>query len=419
MNRAKILAIALAWSAFGLAISSIGISTAYAEGAAPNPAETVRAEIGTPLKAVQELFAQKKYREALDKLNEMPSANRSPYEDYIVERTRAAIATASGDDKLALPAYLAVVASGRLPSDEQLKFIQAIGNLYFRKADYAQAAAWLERFFKEGGADAKAHDVLVRSYYLNNDFLHAAAELQIDLDHAEKTGMAPTEEQLRILISVAIKQNDNLAYIQALEKLVTYYPSKKYWSDLLNRLQARADFSSRLTLDFYRLKFSLGLMTNAGDYEDMAHLSMLAGFPTEAKKVMEAGYQATVLGMGPDSEKQKTLLNTAIKMASEDRKSLDKSAGETRKNTDGVALINLGYAYVTQDQFDTGLTLMEQGVGAPGLKRVDEAKLHLATAYALAGRTKQAIEAFQTVQGGDGSADLARYWMLQLTHPIP
>ncbi len=423
MIRKQYLAIALALSALGITILPAGMSTAYAEGETaaptPNPAETVSAAVGTPLKAAQELFQQKKYQEALDKLNEINVVTKTPYETYAIDRTRAAIATASGDDKLALESYLAVVDSGRLSADEKLKFIQAIGNLYFRKSDYVQAATWIERFFKEGGVDPKAHDLLVKAYYLSEDYPHAAQALQANLDAAQKAGIAPTEEQLHILLSLAIKQKDNPGYVHALEEYVTYYPKKEYWLDLLSRVQAKPTFSPRLILDFYRLEFTMGLMNKAGAYVDMAELANAAGLPAEAQKVLEAGFKSGVLGSGPDAAKQKSLLNSVTKKAADDLKAIAQTEADVRKTKDGVGLINLGYAYVTTGQFDKGLPMMEQGVNAPGLKRVDEAKLHLATAYALAGRNAEAVKVFNTVQGNDGAADLAHYWVLQLAHPLP
>lgn len=421
MNRNQRIAIALVSSVFGMAVFLSRMPVAYAEGEveASKPAETVSAEVGKPLQAAQDLFKQKKYQEALDKLNESEAAKKTPNEAYLIDRTRAVVAAASGNNKLTLESYLAIIASGRLSADEQLKFIQAVGNLYFREKDYAQAAIWTERYLKEGGIDPNAHDLLVRSYYLNDDFQHAAQELQIDLDAAEQSGNAPTVEQLRILISLAIKQNDKLAYVRALEKFVSYYPKKEYWIDLLNRLQSTSEFSPRLTLDVYRLKFSMGLMSNATDYTNMAELALLAGFSTEAKKVMEAGYQSGVLGVGVDKEKQKSLLGAITKKSAEDFKTIASTEEDVRKTQDGVGLINLGYVYVTTGQFDKGLAMMEQGLKAPGLKHANEAKLHLATAYAMAGRSPNAIQEFKTVQGNDGSAELARYWVLQLMHPLP
>lgn len=419
MIRKKYLAMAVVLSAVGLTILPVGIPAAYAaDEVKPNPAETVSAEVGTPLKAAQELFKQQKYQEALDKLNEASVAKKTPYEAYVIDRTRAAVATVSGDDKLALESYLAVVASGKLSADEQLKFTQGIGKLYFRKADYAQAITWTERFFKEGGIDPNSHDLLIRSYYLNNDFVRARQELQIDLDAAEKGGIAPAEDKLRILVNLAVKQDDKPGYVRALEKFVSYYPKKEYWNDLLNRLQSRPDFSPRLALDFYRLKLSMGLMSKADEYMNMAELSMVAGFPAEAKKVMEAGYKTGALGVGADLDKQKSLLNLVTKKAADDLKVIAQTEADVRKTADGIGLLNLGYVYVTTDQFDKGLPMMERGANAPGLKRADEAKLHLATAYALAGRNSEAIQEFKTVQGNDGTADLARYWALQLAHPM-
>src|SRR5262249_25269854 len=79
---------------------------------------------------------------------------------------------------------------------------------------------------------------------------------------------------------------------------------------------------------------------------------------------------------------------------------------------DGTGLVNTGWALVTAGQYDKGLAMMEQGLQRGGLKRPDDAKLHLAIAYLLAGQKAKAIEAFKTVQGNDGTADLARLWLI-------
>ncbi len=62
-------------------------------------------------------------------------------------------------------------------------------------------------------------------------------------------------------------------------------------------------------------------------------------------------------------------------------------------------------------QVEKGLALMEQGIQKGGMSRPDEARLHLAIAYLAAGQKAKAIQAFKTVQG-DGTADLARLWLI-------
>lgn len=50
------------------------------------------------------------------------------------------------------------------------------------------------------------------------------------------------------------------------------------------------------------------------------------------------------------------------------------------------------------------------------MKRPDDARLHLGYAYLLAGQKAKAAQTFKAVQGTDGSADLARLWLLQMQH---
>ena len=139
--------------------------------------------------------------------------------------------------------------------------------------------------------------LLVQSYYLNNDCASVSRALG-DANGDAKNGRRPTEQELQILANCYLKQKDSTGYVAAIEKLVMYYPKKEYWTDLLNRVQKKAGFSDRLSLDVYRLKLATGNVTTANDYLEMAQLALQAGFPAEAKKVVEKGYAANALGNG-------------------------------------------------------------------------------------------------------------------------
>lgn len=413
MNRKPYLAIAALLAALGFS----GVSPVYADDK-PNAAETVSPEVATPLKAAQDLYQQKKYKEASDKLNEINAPNKTPYDTYVIESTRAAIATATGDENAQLVAYQALVATGRLPANDQVRFVQRISQINFNKPDYAQAISWAERYFKDGGTDPDEHRLLERAYYLNNDFVHAGQVLQADMAAAEKAGASPTDEQCRLLFSVAVKQNDKPGQMRALETYVTYYPKKETWSDLLARVASQPNFTDRLELDWQRLRFAVGVMSRPGDYMEAAELDSVAGFHAEAQKILDAGFKAGVLGTGADAEKQKALLNAETKKAAADQKAAAQTEADLHGSKEGTGLINFGYGLVTTDQFDKGIALMQQGINLPGLKHAEQAKLHFGMAYAMAGRKDEAIQAFKTVQGNDGNADLAHYWILLLSHPL-
>lgn len=392
----------------------IGVTTpAYAAG----EQQALRPEVGKPLQAAQELYKAHKYKEALAKVREADSiGGKTPSEVYTIERMRAAIAAAAGETGVAIKAFETLVESGKLSAEEQLKFINALGGLYYQQKDYAKAIGWWQRYFKDGGDDAKVRNALNQTYFLAGDYARAQKEIASDIAMEEKASRTPAEEQLQLLANCALKQNDKAGYVQAIEKLVAYYPKKEYWADLINGVQSKPGFSDRLTLDVYRLKLAVGQMKDAGDYLEMAQLALQAGFPAEAVKVVEQAYKIGAFGAGPEADRQKRLRDLAGKQAADDRKTMAQGEADARKSKDGIAMVNLGYAYVAAGEADKGITLMEQGVKKGGMKRPDDAKLHLGIACLQAGKKAEALQVLKSVQGNDGAADLARYWILQSTH---
>jgi tetratricopeptide (TPR) repeat protein len=137
--------------------------------------------------------------------------------------------------------------------------------------------------------------------------------------------------------------------------------------------------------------------------------------------VIEQGYANGVLGKGALADRHTRMRDLAEKQAADDRKSLAKGDGDAAAaaEKDGISLVNLGFAYVTDGQFDKGLALMERGIakGIADPKRPQDAKLHLGVAYFMAGRKDKALEVFPTVTGIHGAADMGRLWTLRSRQP--
>jgi tetratricopeptide (TPR) repeat protein len=313
----------------------------------------------------------------------------------------------------------AVLASGKLSPADQGDFIQALGNLYYNTKDYPKAIATFNKYAELTGDSAKLRPYIVRSYYFNNDFATAKTELLKDLDTNTKAGKVPPIEELQLLANTGAKSKDTATYLIAIEKLVQYYPSDDYWIDLLSRTQGKSTYSTRFALDVYRLEKTVVSKMAPEDYTEMAELALLAGQPIEAKKTMDAGYAAGVLGTGPSADKHKKIKAQADKQAADDTKNIATGEASAKKSKDGTGLVNLGYAYVTLEQFDKGIELIKEGIAKGGLKNAEDAKLRLGYSYAMAGKKDEAIKVLDTVQGADGRADLARFWTLWLNRPAP
>jgi hypothetical protein len=377
------------------------------------PADALRPEVGKPLQAAQQLIKEQKYKDALAKVGETDAIpNKTPYEKLIIEQMRSVAANGAGDVDTAAKATDAVIATGKLGHDQELKLMQVMVSSFYRAKEYSKALGWAQRYQKAGGNDPEMDTLIAQSYYLSGDYAGAAREMQNQVAAAEKAGRTPTETQLQLLASCYLKQNDKAGYARTLQELVAYYPKKEYWADVLVQIQRKPGFSDRLTLDVYRLMMATGNLTQASDYMEMAQLALQAGFPVEAQQVINQGYANRALGTGPEAERQKRLKDLADKQAAEDKKSLNVDAQALAKRG-ADAMVATGYNLTLNGKVDQGIALMQQGIAQGGLKHPEDAKLHLGEAYLRAGKTAEANKVLKTVQGTDGTQDLARLWSIR------
>jgi hypothetical protein len=427
MSQFRLARISLMLAALGLNAAPALLTNAHAQAKPAAPAadapkpDTVRPEMFKLLDpaVVKQLMTDKKYAEVQDNVTKAEAfPNKTPYESYVIDRMKVALGSSTGNDAMAMAALEAVIASGRMAAADQAEFIQALANYHYNGKNYPKAIEWMRRYQKESTTPLKVRPAIIRAYYLSGDYANAKTELLPVIAEAQQAGKAPDMEDLRLLASAAGKLKDTSTYIAAMEKLVAYYPSDDFWTDLLNRMQSKPTFNQRaLQLDALRLENKAIKTMAPEEYNEMAELSLSAGFPTEAKKVLDEGFAQGVLGTGSNGVKHKQLRDKASKGAADDAKNIASGEASAAKSKDGTGLVNLGWAYVTMDQFDKGITLIEQGIAKGGMKRPEDAKLRLGMAYALAGRKADAAKVLESVKGDDGVTDLAKYWMLWVNRP--
>ena len=371
-------------------------------------ADAVRPEVGKPLQEASNLMRAGKGREALAKVNEADAVgNKTANENFVILRMRGAVASATGDLEGANKAFEAVLNSGKVSGRDALPMVQAIAVNHYKAKDYSKAATWTQRYFKEGGTDPAMRPVLLQSYYLGND----CASVNKMLAGAGEDRRA-SEEELQILANCYLRQKDTAGYVNAIEKLVIYYPKKEYWTDLLSRVQKKPGFSDRLGVNVYRLRLATGNLSSTNDYLEMAQLALQAGVPAEAKVIVDKGYEVKALGQGPEAGRHQRLRDLVTKDLAVSQKTRAKDEQEALAAKDGNDLVKVGLNYVYEGKTDKGLALIEQGIKKGGLKRPDDAKLRLGEAQIYAGHKAKGVQTMKSVQGSDGTADIARLWIL-------
>jgi hypothetical protein len=408
-----IIPVALAWGLATMASAPARADDAPGAAApATAPKDTVRPEVGKPLQAAQALMKDKKYKDALAKIHEAELIPQlTAYEKYVIDQMRGSAAANDGQDEIAVASFESVVNSGRMPAAETLKLEMAVAVTYYNKLkDYSKAAKWASRYMKEGGTDPTAQDLVINSYYLNNEYAPAIVELKNLLEADEKANRTTSEQHLQLLLSCYVKTSNAAGVSSTLERLLISYPKTMYWDQAISHLVHKAAFAERLELDLLRLRFVLGDFKHESDYMDMVQLSLEAGFPAEAKKVIDKGYASGALGKGNEAAREKRLQAMADKAAADDLKAIGSGDVDADKAKTGDGLLNSGFNYVMNGKFEKGLSLMEQGIRKGGLKRPEDGKLHLGIAYYMAGDRSRAVQILRTVQGNDGVGDLAHLW---------
>src|SRR5258706_7120945 len=381
--------------------------------AAPRPAfgqraDAVRPEVGTPLQDAQNLLRSGKHREAMAKVNEADAVSgKSAGESLLIQRMRGSVASAAGDMEAANKAFEAVLNSGKVSGRDALQMEQAIAVNHYKAKEYAAAAQWTQRYFKEGGSDPAMRTVLLQSYYLGNDCASVNKMLGSASDERRSS-----EEELQILANCYLRQKDTAGYVAAIEKLVVSYPKKEYWTDLLSRVQKKPGFSDRLSLHVYRLRLATGNLSGTNDYMEMAQLALQAGVPAEAKTVVDKGYEVKALGTGKEADRHQRLRDLVAKSLADVQRTRAKDEQDAAAAADGNELVKLGLEYVYEGQGEKGFGMVEKGIKKGGLRRPEDAKLCLGEAQLTNGQKARGGQTLTTVQGADGAADIARLWVL-------
>jgi tetratricopeptide (TPR) repeat protein len=373
-------------------------------------AQGIRPEVAKPLQAASDLLKAGKAKEALVKAREADAVGgKTSNEQWVIDRMKGAAAQRVGDTATTIAAFESVY--GRASGAEQAQMAEQIAFAYSQQKNWPKTGEWAGKAKAAGGNSASLNQLIAFVQSQSGDFSTVMRDSQAAVAAAEKDGRRPGEDDLLRLADAARRMNNTGVYSSTLEKLVLYYPKKDYWSAHLASIQRKPGFSDRLGLDVQRLKLANGLMTKADEYMELAQLALQAGFPIEAKAIVDKGYATSVLGTGDQAPRHQRLKDLVIKSQGESEAGLAKNLAEASAQKEGNELVKVGTVYASMGQHDKAIELIEKGIAKGSLKRPDDAKLRLALSMAASPKTKaKGLQALRQVGGTDGTAEVAKLY---------
>jgi len=389
---------------------AVALALALCSGASLVHADGVRAEIGNPLKQAGDLIRAGKGKEALAKVREADGVSgKTPAEQLMIDRMRAAAAQRAGDHAEAVRALEAI--HPKTSGAEAGQIAEQIAASYAQLKNVPKANEWVSKAQQAGNNGATLKQLQSYLQGASGDYAAIAKDTAAAVEAATAAGKKPEEADLLRLADAYQRTGNSSGQALALEKLLFNYPKKDYWSAYLNRLPRKAGVSERLAFDVWRLKLETGNVTKTDDYMELAQLAIQAGLPSEGRKIVERGFASKALGTGAEADRHKRLKDLAIKREEEAKANIANQAKEAAEQKTGDDLVKVGYAMATLGNVDEGLKLIEQGIAKGGLKKPEDAKLRLGMAQMQKNRAK-GIATLRSVSGNDGAADVARLWTL-------
>jgi tetratricopeptide (TPR) repeat protein len=373
-------------------------------------AQGLRPEVGKPLQQASEYLKAGKAREALAKVREAEAVgNKTAAEQLTIDRMKGAAAQRAGDHATAAQALESVF--NKVGGAEQAQTAEQLAFAHSQLRDWPKSQQWASRAQQLGNNSAQLKQLITYLQSQSGDYGAIAKDAAAAVAAAEQAGRRPDEGDLLRLADAQQRTGNMAGYIGTLEKLLANYPKKDYWSAYLGRLTRKAGFAQRLGLDVMRLRLASGTLEKAEDYMEMAQLAIQAGLPAEGVDIVDKGFAAKVLGVGPEAERHQRLKDLAIKRNQERQASLAADAAAAAAAPEGDALVDVGYAYVTMGQVEQGVKLIEQGIAKGKLKRPEDARLRLGMAQIQSPALKaKGLQTLRSIKGTDGVAEVGRLW---------
>jgi hypothetical protein len=217
----------------------------------------------------------------------------------------------------------------------------------------------------------------------------------------------PSEAALKFQQAVYFKLNDQNGRRAALEQLVANYPKLEYWHDLLQLARNEKGLTDEQTLDIYRLRLAVGDLKSEGDYQEMAQQALIAGYPAEAKAVMDKGIAAKVVQPNERVTRLVKMTNDRVAADAAVQADLEKKAA-----TDPDASVRLGLVYSGIGKGKEAEEAVRRGIATRKLADPEGAKVSLVHALLAEGKRQDAAAAYSSVARTSKDAPIARLWAI-------
>ncbi len=405
------LAALLALGAGGALTVAPAVAKEKAPKAAPGPKLTKAVQAS--LAEAQKLQQAGDNAAALVKIQAAEAAKVTDDDAYYINAIKLNVAIGLKDNAMIEQALEGALASGKLPAEEQPKYLRNLGALAMQRNDYPKALQQYERLAQVTPNDPEVIVSLAELYQRNKQTPQAISTLNKAIAAKKAAGQPVPEAWYRRQLAIAYEGKLAGETAAASAALVGAYPNAVNWRDALVIFR-EGKMDDQTTLDAMRLARATNALNGERDYGAYAELALQLGLSAEAKSVFDEGVAKKMLTPGPSKAYLKdlqTVIGSKMTTNRADTASLEKDA-RGPKGTGKLAAA-AGDGYLAVGDYAKALSLYQLALDKK-VADVDAVNTRRGIAFAKSGQKAEAEAAFKAVGGSGPRAQLAQLWLASL-----
>jgi hypothetical protein len=387
----------------------MGFVASPAWAADPKP-PTISPEVTKFLKPAQDAIQKKDFETGIAKAREGLAVATKPYDREVALKLLGAAGGGKGDYDIYAEAWEQLVTMDTVPADEKLRAYRALSQIFGKAANYEKAVSYAKKWV-DGGGGTEAYGFLATLYLIQKDCANGVVALEKSVE-----GKEPTETELKREYQCYSQLGQKDKQVAAIEALEARFLNREY---LLSLMAAYEDQSAdpHSLMYLYRLAFDRDFLTRESEFVTYADMSLEAGSPAEALKVLETGIAKSAVKLIAPTDRNSRMLKQAKDLTAEDKKLIASLDKEARAGSSGEADVKVGLAYLGLGEYEKAIEAIERGLKPERVgkvKRLDDANMNLAFAYYKLGKQDEATKAFTAAQADKRMARAAKVWLLAL-----
>jgi Tfp pilus assembly protein PilF len=409
--------------ALGVTLALAGASTLATSPAFAKPKEQPAAAAAQPqgrkynlskeeraaLAPAQKAILAKDWATATAALPAAQAAAQSADAKYVVAQFQLQIGIGTSNEALQAQAVDALIASGGAEAAELPALYRNQAALALRQNNPSKAEAAFARLIEIAPGDSDAIVNLAKVKADNRKPAEAVALLDRAISVKRAAGQPVDETWYKYGLKLAYDGKLGPQAVKFSRDLVTGFPTKENWRDALLVYRDYGNLDAAGKLDLLRLMRVSKALAGERDWYEYADAVNNAGFPGEAKAVLDEGVAQRMID--PKKQVFAELLRLSSARLAADRASLAADSSRAMAAATGTPALKMGDAYYGYGDFAKAADFYRAALSKGGVD-AGTAQLRLGMALAQAGNRAEAATAFHAVTGS--RADLAAYWLAWL-----